>query len=316
MVETIARRLSEAKRIAVTFHARPDGDAVGSGLGLALALRQIDKQVDIVSVDPVPTPYRNLPAVETIQTGDHLSGDYDAVVILECNNFERTGIRGLDEYFAINIDHHPQNDLFGDLNWIDPSAAAVAELVYELIGALGIELSAESAANLYAAVMTDTGSFRFSGTTQRTFEIAARLVEAGADPALLAEQVYMTQPASRVRLLAKVLNTLRFNATGQVAWLLLTLDMRQQTDSADADTEGIVNYALGIEGVQACAFFREQPNTEFRVSLRSKGAHDVGEVARYFGGGGHPNAAGLTVFGTLDEVQEKVVTALEKMLAS
>jgi phosphoesterase RecJ-like protein len=243
---------------------------------------------------------------------DRAEGDYEVLFVLECNNLERTGISNLECYPIVNIDHHPKNDHFGKYNWVDPSAAAVGELVFSLIKSLLGELTPEIATNLYVAILTDTGSFQFSNTSAKTFSIAAELVDAGADPAEIAQAVLMNQDESRIRLLARVLQTLEFDTSRRIAWIHLDRRMLLETGASASDTEGIVNYPLSVEGVLVSAFFREEQDGSYRVSLRSKDGSDVSAVAEQFGGGGHENAAGLSANGSLAEVKAKV---LERLLA-
>lgn len=281
---------------------------------MAEALRIAGKTAHIVNADPAPGNYKTLPGLESIEITSKANGDYDALIVLECGNLERSGVSGLERYYCINIDHHLKNDDYGQLNWVDPTAAAVAEMVFKLIRELGIPLSVDIATNLYVAILTDTGSFQFSNTTSETFRIASELVEAGASPELISRAVLMSQPESKLRLLAKLLNTLDFDASRKISWIKLDRQMLEDTGAAPNDTEGIVNYPLSVEGVQVCAFFREEGARSFRVSLRSKGAVNVSLVAERFGGGGHRNAAGLSVEGTFDEVRNQIVDELARLL--
>ncbi len=236
--------------------------------------------------------------------------------ILECNSLERPGVGNLGRYYVINIDHHAKTEAFGQLNWVDPSAAAVAEMVYKLLGALKAPVTAEIATNLYAAILTDTGSFQFANTRAETFEIVGELVTQGADPAWVARQVYMNQPRSKLDLLVKVLDTLKIHPSGKIASIFLTPQVLEEAQASPGETEGLINYALGIEGVELAAFFREEHQDLYRISLRSKSDLDVGEVARHFGGGGHTNAAGFSLEGGLQQVREQVTQQLKDLLPS
>src|SRR5690606_30756068 len=202
MISEIVECIQQKTSFAITSHARPDGDAIGSELGLALALRETGKEVTIINADPHPSSYAQLPGIDTIQIGNRLEGSFDAVFVLECSSLARTGLHGLDQHFIINIDHHPKNENYGNLRWFDAGAAAVGEMIYRLLEEAQIAISPDVATNLYVSLISDTGSFKFSNTTVRTFEIAAKLVEAGANPGQIAELVYMNQPVSRVRLLS------------------------------------------------------------------------------------------------------------------
>ncbi len=306
IVEFVKRHHS----FAVLSHSRPDGDSLGSSLALGCALKQLGKQVDILQADPVPEAYSRLPAVDLVRVDSDLRGDYDSLIVLECSDLARTGLGSLLDNHVINIDHHSNTDPFGDLNWVDDSAAAVAELVYELILTLEAEITPSIASNLYAAILTDTGSFQFSNTTRKTFSITAELVSKGARPAEIASAVYMSQPLARIKLLVEVLGTLQVHPTKPIAWILLTREMLRKTGASKDLTEGFVNYPLSLNGVHAVAFFREDGSDTTRVSLRSKGRLDVATIARHWGGGGHKNAAGLTVSASLPDAVEQVVGEL------
>ncbi len=315
MLEQITSFSQAHQRFAVTSHARPDGDSIGSQLGLALALEGLGKAVQIVNADPPPHAYLSLPGVERIRVSESLEGAFDAVFILECNDLLRPGVGNLGRYFVINIDHHAKTENFGQINWVDPGAAAVAEMVYKLLGALKAPVTAEIATNLYAAILTDTGSFQFANTKAETFEIVGDLVSCGADPAWVARQVYMNQPRSKLDLLVKVLDTLEIHPSGKIASIFLTPQVLEEVQASPGETEGLINYALGIEGVELAGFFREERQDLYRISLRSKSDLDVGEIARQFGGGGHKNAAGFSLEGRLDQVREKVQSRLEDLVS-
>ncbi|MDA2937650.1 bifunctional oligoribonuclease/PAP phosphatase NrnA [Acidobacteria bacterium AH-259-A15] len=313
-MEEIIRFIQSQERFAVTSHARPDGDSIGSELGLAFALEELGKTVHVFNADPHPRPYNSLPGIHKIRVTDRVEGNYDGLFVLECNDLKRPEVKGLDEYFVINIDHHPKTKPFGDLNWVDPSAAAVGEMIYHLVKALQVPLTPEITVNLYTAILTDTGSFQYSNTGAGTFLVVSDLVNNGADPNAIAQSVYMTQPYSRIQLLGTLLNTLELHPSKKIALITLTQEMLQRTGASANDTEGLVNYALSIQGVLLAAFFREEAKNQYRVSLRSKDHYDVGSVAEHFGGGGHKNAAGLLVQGSFKEARDKVVSELEKLL--
>lgn len=315
-MDEILKEIGRRERFLIVSHSRPDGDSIGTSLGLGLALEELGKRVEWIQADPPPDVFRFLPGIDRIRISNRAEGDYDALLVLECGAYERTEIQGLDSYFTINIDHHPKNDRFGNLNWIDPKAAAVAEMAYRLLKALPAEISPEVATNLYVGILTDTGSFRFASTTAETFRIASELVGSGADPGTISQMLFMNHPASRMRLLTKLLETLDFTPDGTVSWIHLSQRMLQEAGASLRDTEGLVNYALGVSGVQVCAFFREEGRRQYRVSLRAKAdvSADVGQVAELFGGGGHAKAAGLSVEGEFEEVRSLVVSRLLETL--
>jgi bifunctional oligoribonuclease and PAP phosphatase NrnA len=299
-------------RFAVGSHARPDGDAVGSMLACGMMLTQMGKQADLVSADPVPLIYRSLPCATTIRQAQRLDGDYDAVILLECDGLTRSRLAGLDRRFVVNIDHHVSAREFADVNWIDTDACAVAEMMYRLARAAGVTVTAEMAACLYTGVLTDTGSFCYEGTDVHAFEMARELVRCGADPAQLARDVYFSNPLSKMMLLGAALNNLR--RTGKLAWLWVTHADMQRTGAAEEDCEGIVNYAIAIAGVEAAVLLRELPDRRVRLSLRSKGCLDVARIAAGFGGGGHLHAGGCTLEGPLSAATDRILETMRREL--
>lgn len=300
-VERIVAELRSRERWLVVSHARPDGDAVGSALTMSCLLEQMGKQVDIVLSDSVPWVYRTLPGVEHIQRKKSISAaDYDAAIILECDGTERTGIEGLDGMFLINIDHHRTGRNYGAINWIDPDASAVAALVYDLALAAGVEVNASMATCLYTALMTDTGSFTYPGTSADTFTLAHALIDLGAKADTVARDVLYSVPAARIQLLGVALSRIRIE--GPLAWTFIMQNDLDELSATDEDSEGTVNYLISIADVEAAAFLREMPGQpqRFRTSLRSKSSVDVSHAATLCGGGGHRNAAGCTIDGPLD----------------
>ena len=221
----------------------------------------------------------------------------EAVIILECDSVQRTRLTGLEQHFLINIDHHATARPFGNVNWIDPSACATAEMIFRLAREAGVRISPEVATCLYTAVLTDTGSFRFSGTNENTFALAQEFVRCGADPVRIAHNVYFSTQLSKMRLLGAALNTLHRN--GSLVCMHVDRATVERCQANEEDCEGLVNYALSIEGIEVALFFREQPDGNFRVSLRSKGAVNVAAVAEQFGGGGHECASGCAMPGPL-----------------
>lgn len=312
MVEGIVAELRSRDRWLVISHARPDGDAVGSALTMACILEQMGKDVDIVLADPVPSVYSTLPGVEHVRHQKLVSSaDYDAAIILECDGTERTGVDGLDGLFLINIDHHRTGRAYGAINWIDPEASAVASMVYDLALAAGVKVNASMATCLYTALMTDTGSFTYPGTSAETFTLAHALIDLGAKADMVARDVLYSVPAARIHLLGVALSRIRIE--GPLAWTFITQKDLDELSATDEDSEGTVNYLISIVNVEAAAFLRELPGEpqRFRTSLRSKSSVDVSNVASMCGGGGHRNAAGCTVDGPLGEAVSLILKRLQ-----
>lgn len=313
----IVARLRAARRVVVSSHERPDGDAIGSGMALVLALRARGVEARMAMCDVPPHYLRPFPGVDTLWITREVTETFDAAVIMECSSLERTGVAGLDRSPVVNIDHHPGNTGYGVERWIDESAAACGEQAYALVRALDAPFTAEIATHVYLAILTDTGSFHFSHLTPRTYEIAARCVEAGADPQWIARTHYDSSSMGRVRLFGAVLSAMVVDPSGRIALLALTPAMAAAAGGTYEDTEGLINFPLSVQDVQAVAFFKETATPdEWRVSLRSKGATDVGAIAKARGGGGHRNAAGCSAHGPLDVVRHEFLAALEAAVAA
>lgn len=303
----IAGELRARQRFLITSHLKPDGDSIGSQMALAGALRALGKEVRVVNRDRAAPPLLSFPWVDQIEIADRAEGDYDAVVVMECGDLARTGVQGLERHFIVNIDHHPGNAMFGAINWFDGSAAACGEMVFDLIGALGVAMTPEIATHIYVAILTDTGSFHYSSISPRTFDICRQTLEAGVDPVSVARNVFDSNNIGRLRLFGAVLGSVELEDSGRLATIYLDRAMARAAGGTYDDTEGLINLPLTVKEIQAVAFFKEVDHAQYRVSLRSKGAIDVGDVAKRFGGGGHKNASGCTVDGSLPEVRAQVI---------
>ena len=304
--------LIEAKgKFAITSHRRPDGDSLGSSLGLYWLLRALNKDVEVIMRDPAPNAYQQLPGAANVRVTPAVDDSYDAVFVIECSDVTRPGLDDLEKQFVVNIDHHATTALFGKINWLDSTASAVGEMIYNLCKATGVRVTKEIAECVYTALITDTGSFHFSNTTERTFKVASELLRTGVKPAKAAEAVFASYPWSRIQLMGAVLSTARRDSTGRVALLRHSLEMQAAAHSSDEDADGFVNYPLTVGEVEAVAMLRESEPGVYRTSLRSKGEVNVAKVAEKFGGGGHRNAAGCTLRGTWEEAEEKIIGLLQ-----
>jgi phosphoesterase RecJ-like protein len=298
----------------LTSHARPDGDAVGSCLSLAFALDRIGKQVRVVLRDPVPEPYRVFPGVDRIVIAERMDEPADAVVFLECSDRERPGVAGLNGRFAINVDHHLGNAMYGDVNWFDASACACGEMVADVIDALGVAWTTDIASHLYLAIATDTGSFRFGPVTARTFDACRRIVDAGVDTSALARQIFDSFSIGRVKLTGAMLAAMTLHHDNRLAVLAFDDDLLRQCGATVDDTEGLVNLPLAAREVTAVVLIKRQDATTYRLSLRSKGDVDVRAVAAQWEGGGHKNAAGCTIVGEATELKDAIVAAMARAI--
>ncbi|MCU1290262.1 MAG: Exopolyphosphatase-related protein [Acidobacteria bacterium] len=312
MLSQVVELIEKKNNFAITTHVRPDGDGVGSSLGLCWLLRSLGKTAEVIVSDGVPVSYQSLPGADQIRKVTEVDNTYDAIFVIECSDIDRPGIAGLRDQFTVNIDHHATSDHFGTVNWIDATASAVGEMIYNLCKAIGGRVTKEIAECVYMALVTDTGSFHFPNTTDRTLKVASELVKAGVKPAQISEAVYNSYPWSRIELMRQVLNTVKRDPSGKVAWMRQTLEMRVNAGMVDGDNNGFVNIPLAAKEVVAAIYMRETAPNYFRVSLRSKGEINVAKVAEKFGGGGHKNAAGLRVEGDWDEKEKEIVAEVIK----
>jgi phosphoesterase RecJ-like protein len=315
-VQQIVEAIRARRRFVISSHARPDGDSIGSQLAMAYALKSLGKEVVVVNADPAPAPLMAFPAVPEIIIAPSVDGEFDAAIIMECSNLTRTGVAGLERYFVINIDHHPGNSGYGAINWFDASAAACGEMVFDLTRALGVPLTVEIATHVYLAILTDTGSFHYSSISPRTFEICRETLEAGVDPVLVARNVYDSNNMGRLKLFGAVLSAMQIDSTGHIAIVYLDHEMARAAGGTYEDTEGLINLPLTVKEIQAVVFFKQDEGDHYRVSMRSKGAIDIGAVAKQFGGGGHKNAAGCTVTGPVDALQKEFVERIEQAVSA
>ena len=311
MLSQVVELVEKKDRFAITSHVRPDGDSLGSSLGLYWLLRALDKDVEVTMRDTAPHAYQQLPGAAAIRVTPAVDRPYDAVFVIECSDIDRPGLIDLEKQFVVNIDHHSTTELFGTINWIDSTASAVGEMIYNLCKATGVRVTKEIAECVYTALLTDTGSFHYSNTTERTFKIASELVRTGVKPAKTAEAIFGSYQWPKIELLSRVLATAKRDETGHIAWMEQTLEMQEQTRASEEDAEGFVNYPLSVAEIEATALFKECSPGVYRTSLRSKGDVNVAKVAEQFGGGGHRNAAGCTLKGNLDNVERQVVPLLQ-----
>jgi len=309
MIDQVLKQIEQREAFVLTSHARPDGDAIGSLLALYQMLRQLGKSSQVVMSDAVPLIYSPLPYADVIlHTSQIPDGAPHTAIILECDSIQRTRLQGLEGRFLINIDHHSSARNFADVNWIDVNACAVGEMVYRLARAANTSITPEMATCLYTAVLTDTGAFCYAGTDEHAFELAQQLVRSGANPVDIAHHVYFSNPTSKMRLLGAALSNL--HREGALAYMHISSAELERSGGLDEDCEGLVNYALSIQGVEVALFFRELADGRYRVSLRSKGQVNVATVAEQFGGGGHACASGCAVSGPLSRSLELILAQL------
>jgi phosphoesterase RecJ-like protein len=307
----IANAINRANRIAILSHMRPDCDAIGSQLALLLSLQQLGKEVTAWNEDGLPESYRFLEKSNLIQRPPNEPEEFELAIALDTASQQRLGttlqaIRHADRW--INIDHHASNPGYGDLVYIDTVAPATGQIVYEFIRTEKLPFSRAAADALYAAISTDTGSFRYSNTTARTFEIAGELIKSGANAAGIANKLYESYPKRRVQLLGQLLPQACFDLDDQVASMSLTNETKQRLQIQPDDIDGLIDYVRAIDTVVVAVFFEELADGKIRLSMRSKDDQvDVNKICGEFGGGGHPRAAGARIRGNLEEVRSKVL---------
>ncbi len=315
-VQQIIEVIRTNSSFLITSHEGPDGDAVGSSLALASFLRKIGKDVTVHYQDSVPELYTFLPAADSALA--HIPDKhYDVAFVLDIGERKRAGKEFCDFLrvtTTINLDHHLSCDTFGDYNLIDTQAAATGILVYRILNAFGYSFDRETAICIYVAIITDTGSFRYSNANREAFSVAGEMIEHGVNAWDVAEKLFENQPQRRLELLAKCLPTLEVFKDGLAASVTVTQDM-YRASGADAElTDGFINYPRSIRGVEVAVFFRQLEEKRFKVGFRSKGKVNVAAFSAALGGGGHHNAAGCTIDGTLDEVKAIVYTIVGKSL--
>jgi bifunctional oligoribonuclease and PAP phosphatase NrnA len=309
IIEDLVASIRSNQRFLVATHVRPDGDAIGSVLSMAHMLQRLGKKADPYCQDPAPTAYKFLPAAHSIRDAVPRPSLYDVAILVDCGEFLRVGpalaesIRQVP--LLVSIDHHVSHTSFGDLFWNTTSACSTCEMLYDLCLRLPLTVDSDLATTLYTGLLADTGSFRFSNTNQRVLEIAASLVAAGADPAFIAEQVYDSASVESLRLLARVLATLSFHASGRLATAEMSRKMFSETAATPADAEGFINFLRSVKPVEMAMLFREGTEGNVHVSMRSKGDVDVASFAQRQGGGGHRHAAAFEISGRLGAIRSR-----------
>ncbi len=317
VIDRIIEIIREQQTFCIVGHVRPDGDCIGSQLGLALAVQSLGKRVTVWNHDAIPQKYKFLNTAGLF--GQPRAGEeFDCVIATDCANFERLGrvaeCIGKRKVF-INIDHHESNTRYADVNWVSPREASTGELIFRLLKVARWPITKPIADLLFTAVSTDTGSFQYSSTRPGTFHVGAELVTRGANLAKICDEVYQSYPLSRARLLKHVYSTFRLTADDRIAWFWLRKRDFVRTGAESDDTEGLIDHIRAIKPVVVACVFEEVEPELTRLSLRSKSADvNVSEICRPFGGGGHPAAAGARIAGTPLAVQRKVIAAVKRAL--
>ena len=314
-VQQIVEKIRDNQRFLVVAHRNPDGDAIGSTVALALALQDMGKDVVAYNADPVPEVMQFLPQYSVLSNTLPENSDFDIAFVLDAGELERTALPVRDlARTIINIDHHPFSD-FGDLCYVDTSACATAVLIYRILKACQYQPSLAVAKALYLGILSDTGSFRYSSSNQEAFIVAGELVGLGVDPWEVSSNLYESNAPERMLLLSLVLPSLQISTCGRYASIAMTLDTLKRSGASDEHSDGFVNYPRSISGVEVALFIHQISENLYKISFRSRGAIDVGSLSRELGGGGHHNAAGAKINGTLDEVKKSVFTLLDQIFS-
>ncbi|MBW2591905.1 MAG: bifunctional oligoribonuclease/PAP phosphatase NrnA [Deltaproteobacteria bacterium] len=312
----IIDHLLKSKHVFLASHINPDGDAVGSLIAMGLAVGALNKNVTLYNENSLPAVYRFLPSANRIVRHANAPDDYDTAVILDCGSLKRIGhIHSVISRVpvVINIDHHITNTGFGNLNLIDTSASATAEIVYRLIRRMGIMISRSMALSIYTGILTDTGSFRFANTSRAAFDICSEMMELGVDPHDVAQHVYGTYSLGRIKLLNLAIDSIEISENGKLSVMTLCQSMLDETGTHAEDIDGFIHYAKRIEDIKIAVLIRElsgkknkRPGSRCHVSLRSDGTIDVSEIAATFGGGGHFNAAGFNIDSGIVDLKKRI----------
>lgn len=316
MKKKVAEFIRNSRRIAITCHVRPDADCIGSGLALLFMLKkQLGKDVHFYNIDKSPFPLTELPGYNQIEFRQMYPEPFDIVILIEGGTEDRTGMNHLDKYYTINIDHHATSALCCDLNWVDPDASAVGELVYDLANELSIQWTRDIGFNLYAAVSSDTGSFKYSNTTAKSLEIASQLVKkCHFTPVEVSDLLFNSNHLEKVQMIQKVLSTLELRLNKKVAMIIFRRNFLTRLSLNDIETEDVISIARSILGVDVTLFFKEIDDNYFRVSIRSRGNICSQEVAKTFNGGGHPHAAGFFFRGEIDKAKKEILAVVKKQM--
>ncbi len=316
-ISEITEKIKLFKKIAITFHTSPDGDSLGSALALLIGLRKLNKEVHIISKEIVPEAFQFLPCSNEIngEISQPLEGT-ECVIVLDCGDFKRINANLVKEkknFELINIDHHVSNDLYGDLNFVDISASATSEIVFEVLRLLHVEMDKEISTCLYTSLLTDTGSFRHSSTTALTHRIAGELINTGIDFSNIHRLIFENKKFDKIKFYGEVINSMTAELDFKVCIMHLSKEMLKKYEKVSEDTSDVINFGASIDTVEVTILIKDAENG-VKVSLRSKSLVDVSKVAEVFNGGGHIRAAGFFTEGNFDDTKAKLMEILEKEL--
>jgi len=316
MINEIITAINEGQSFLITAHVRLDGDALGSELALYLMLRELGKNVVVYNQDHTPERYRFLPAAQNIVHDINNVEQYDVGIVLDCSELARVG----DEAESIgkikkliNVDHHVSNNGFCSLKMLDAQASSTGELLFRLMREMRVKMSRDICTNLYAAIITDTGNFRYSSTRKETFWAAGDLVENGANPQWISEYIYENDSPARLKLLAKALETLALDLKNKVGSMVVTQKALQETGASWELTEGFVDIPRTVRGIEISILYTQRGDNNYKLSLRSKADVNVEKVAKKFGGGGHIHASACWMKGDIESIKSQIIKAIREL---
>jgi phosphoesterase RecJ-like protein len=318
MIENdIISMIRDAEKIAILPHISIDGDALGSSIALAMALKKAGNEPTVLLEEEIPLSYKFLPGTEHVEIYGGNPGSFDLVIALDTGDVERLGkrIKIFNSANAtVNIDHHATNTRFAELNLVKTTASAVGEIIYQTIRLMGLDIDKDIALCLYVAIATDTGGFRYSNTTPLTHQIVADLINNGVDVAEISQIIFETLTLSKVKLTGMALDTLEILENGKVAFMTVTDEMLKNASAKEEECDGIVNLGRNIREVEVAVLMRQKMDNEYKINFRSKNYVDVSIIANRHSGGGHKMAAGCTMKGNMAQIKEMLLKEIREVL--
>lgn len=317
IIGQIFEALEKSKNIYLSSHINPDGDSIGSLMALGLALEQLGKNVNFIKTDTIPATFEFLPAIDKLQKFDKIEADI--LFILDCGSKDRIGEykKIIDEAkLVINIDHHLDNDNFGDINLVDPQRASTGEIVYDVIRGLGLDLNKDIASYLYTAISMDSGRFMYDKVDHRTHEIVSNLIQEGIDKDEININLYQKRSMPATKLFIEALSSLKTYREDKIATIKVTQDSIKRTNTKIDETDGLISFVRDIDTVEVACLLKELSEKEIKLSLRSKKTVDVSRICNIFNGGGHKRAAGCTIYEDIDSAEDLIVKEIEKLMGS
>lgn len=316
IIDKIINTILQSTKISITNHVSPDGDALGSALGLYSILKLLNKEVEVIALEKPPVNLDFLPEYESIVVSEEISKDVDCVIVLDCGNVERinANINFNDTtYKIINIDHHLSNDNYGHINYVDTNSPAVGQIIFHILERLNVELTKEIATCLYTSLLTDTGSFRYSDTSKETHRIAGALISTGINFTKIHEMIFDSKSYEKIKLYGKVIDTIKLELNNKVCFMDLYDEFIKELSLENEDVGDVISFGTKIKGVEVTVFIKEKNNI-LKVSMRSKEFVDVRKIAEIYGGGGHIRAAGFATEKSRDEIKEELIKIISEEL--